>query len=94
MTRAGSEANGEACRAGVMAANACPRRASASVTYRTVRRLCVRLTAMEACGPRRRPETQTMPEAAGEAPTGEKVGTAEAEVAPAAGGAGRLGEGE
>ena len=36
MMRAGSDANREACRAGVMAANACPRRASASMTYTTV----------------------------------------------------------
>ena len=91
MTRAGREANREACTAGVMAANEGPRRVSGSVTYTTVWRLCVRVTAMEACGPRRRPETRTMPEVAGEAPTGEKVGTAEAEVAPAAGSAGAPG---
>ena len=91
ITRVGSEANREACRAGVMAANACPRRASASVTYTTVCGLWVRVTAMEAGGPRRRPKTRTMPEAAGEEPTGAKVGTAEAEVAPAAGSAGAPG---
>ena len=91
MMRAGSEASREVCRAGVMAAKAWPRRASASVTYTTVWRLCVRVAAMEACAPRRRPETRTMMDAAGEEPTGDKVGTAEAEVAPAAGSAGAPG---
>ena len=68
-----------------MVANACPRRASASVTYTTVCKLWVRVTATEACGPRRRPE------AVGEEPTRAKVGTEEAEVAPVAGGAGAPG---
>ena len=93
MTRVGSEAKREACRAGVMEANACPRRASASVTYTTVCRLWVRVTAMEVCGPRRRPETRTMPDVAGEEPTGAKVGTEKAGVAPVAEGAGAPGRG-
>ena len=93
ITRVGREAKREACRAGVMEANACPRRASASVMYTTVCRLWVRVTAMEACGPRRRPETRTMPDAAGEEPTGAKVGTEEAGVAPVAEGAGAPGGG-
>ena len=76
-----------------MEANACPRRASASVTYTTVCRLWVRVTAMEAYGPRRRPETRTMPVVAGEEPTGAKVGTEEAGVAPVAEGAGAPGRG-
>ena len=84
MTRVGSEAKREVCRAGAMWANACPRRASASVTYTTVCRLWVRVTAMEGCGPRRRPETRTTPVVAGEEPTGAKVGTV-------AGGGGRGG---
>ena len=46
---------------------------------------------MEACGPRRRPETRTMPDAAGEEPTGAKVGTEEAGVALVAEGAGAPG---
>ena len=92
-TRAGKEAKKEACRAGVMEANACPRRASASVTHTTVCRLWVRVTTMEVCGPRRRPETRTMPDVAGEEPTGAKVGTEEAGVAPVAEGAGAPGRG-
>ena len=93
MTRVGSEAKREACRAGAMEANACPRRASTSVTYTTVCRLRVRVTAMEVCGPRRMPETRTMPVVAGEEPTGAKVGTEEAGVAPVAEGAGAPGRG-
>ena len=93
MTRVGSEAKREVCRAGAMEANACPRRASPSVTYTTVCRLWVRVTAMEGCGPRRRPETRTMPVVAGEEPTGAKVGTEEAGVAPVAEGAGAPGRG-
>ena len=93
MTRVGSEAKREVCRAGAMEANACPRRASASVTYTTVCRLWVRVTAMEGCGPRRRPGTRTMPVVAGEEPTGAKVGTEEAGVAPVAQGAGAPGRG-
>ena len=93
MTRVGSEAKREVCRAGAMEANACPRRASASMTYTTVCRLWVRVTAMEGCGPRRRPETRTMPVVAGEEPTGAKVGTEEAGVAPVAEGAGAPGRG-
>ena len=88
MTRVGSEAKREVCKAGAMEANACPRRASASVTYTTVCRLWVRVTAMEGCGPRRRPETRTMPVVAGKEPTGAKVGTEEAGVAPVAEGTG------
>ena len=42
---------------------------------------------MEGCGPRRRPETRTTLVAAGEEPTGAKVGTEEAGVAPVAEGA-------
>ena len=93
MTRVGSEAKREVCRAGAMEASACPRRASASVTYTTVCTLSVRVTAMEGCGPRRRPETQTMPVVAGEEPTGAKVGTGEAGLAPVAEGAGAPGRG-
>ena len=48
---------------------------------------------MEGCGPRRRPETRTMPVVAGEEPTGAKVGTEEARVAPVAEGAGAPGRG-
>ena len=48
---------------------------------------------MEGCGPRRRPETRTMPVVAGEDPTGAKVGTEEAGVAPVAEGAGAPGRG-
>ena len=91
MTRVGSEAKREVCEAGAMEANACPRRASASVTYTTVCSLRVRVTAMEGCGPRRRPETRTMLVVAGEEPTGAKVGTEEAGVAPMAKGAGAPG---
>ena len=90
MARAGSEAKREVCRAGAMEANACPRRASGSVTYTTVCRLWVRVSAMEGCGPRRRPETRTMPTVARKEPTGAKVGTEEAAVAPVAEGAGAL----
>ena len=93
MMRVGSEAKKEVCRAGAIEANACPRRASASVTYTTVCRLWVRVTAMEGCRPRRRPETRTMPVVAGEEPTGGKVGTEEAGVAPVAEGAGAPGRG-
>ena len=93
MTRVGSEAKREACRAGVMEANACPRRASASLTYTTVRRLWVRVTAMEVSGPRRRAETWTMPDAASEEPTLAKVGTEEVGAAPVAEGAGAPGRG-
>ena len=93
MTRVGSEAKREVCRAGAMWANACPRRASASVTYTTVCRLWVRVTAMEGCGPRRRPETRMTPVVAGEEPTGAKVGTVEVGVAPVAVGAGAPGRG-
>ena len=93
MMRVGSEAKREVCRVGAMEANACPRRASASVTYTTVCRLWVRVIAMEGCGPRRRPETRTMPVVAGEEPTGAKVGTEEAGVAPVAEGAGAHGRG-
>ena len=94
MTRVGSEAKREVCRAGAMEANACPRRASASVTYKTVCRLWVRVAAMEGCGPRRRPETRTMPVVAGEEPTGAKVGTEEAGMAPRRGGWPRRGGAE
>ena len=48
---------------------------------------------MEACGPRRRPETRTMPVVAVEEPTRTKVGTVEAGVAPVAEGAGVPGKG-
>ena len=48
-----------------------------------------------ACGRRRRPETEPMPDAAGEEPTGEEVGAAEAEVVPAVRSAGApRGEGQ
>ena len=74
MTRVVREAKSEVCRTAAMEANACPRRASASVTYTTVCRLWVRVTAMERCGPRWRPEMRTMPVVAGEEPTGEEGG--------------------
>ena len=93
MTRVGSEAKREVCQPGAMEANACPRQASASMTYTTVCRLWVRVTAMEGCGPRRRPEMRMMPAVAGEEPMGAKVGTEEAGVAPVAEGAGAPGRG-
>ena len=93
MTRVGSEAKREACRVGEMWANACPRRASASVMYTTVCGFRVRVTAMEGCGPRRRPETRTTLVVAGEELTGAKVGTEEVGVAPVAEGAGAPGRG-
>ena len=43
---------------------------------------------MEGCGPGRRPELRTTPVVAGKEPTGVKVGTEEAGVAPVAVGAG------
>ena len=43
----------------------------------------MRGTAMEAWGPRRRPDMHTTLEAAGKAPTREKAGIAEANVQPA-----------
>ena len=48
---------------------------------------------MEGCGPRWKPETRTTPVVAGEEPTGAKVGTEEAGVAPVAEGAGAPGRG-